>query len=791
MRVRTLLPIGSLALVTCLAAAAAGGGSAKPAVPARPKKAAKQASGAVSYSGKIAPLLKKYCVNCHGPKQQIAGIDVTSFKDEAAVLKARDVWEHIAQNLASGHMPPKKSPQPTPAERAAVVSWIEASLSQADCDLREPGAVTLRRLNRFEYNNTVRDLLAAGTDWSFRPADDFPSDDVGYGFDNIGDVLSLSPLLMEKYLDAAEQIAAKAIVAPEDGAKVDRVEVEDLNGGQVYENQYIMLGRTGDAVQRRFSFEKDGEYLIRIRAFGQLWGPEPPKMDLRLDDAEVKVFDVSATEESPRLYTVKVTVPAGRKSIKATFLNNYNTVDDPDPKKRGDRNLVVDYLEVVGPLVQRPGGLPESHRRLLTVQPVEGGEREAARKILEPLVRRAFRRPVPAAELDRVLRLYDLSVREGDSFERAIRTALQGVLVSPHFLFRVELNGASAADSERALNSWELASRLSYFLWSSMPDDELFTLAESGRLQRPEVLDAQARRMLRDPKSRALVESFGGQWLTLRNLRAAAPDPQRFPAFNEGLREAMLKETELFLEHIIRQDRSLLELFTADYTFLNEPLAKHYGIEGVKGPEFRRVPLTDVRRGGILKQASILTVTSNPSRTNPVKRGKWILEQILGTPPPPPPPDVPELADDGGKMLTGTLRERLEQHRKDPGCASCHSRLDPLGFALENYDAVGAWRLKDGDEPVDSSGVLPNGDAFKGPADFQSVLLKQKKQVVRNLSERLLTYALGRGTDHRDRCTVDEIAAATTTANYRFSTLVTAIVRSDPFRKQTAERMGK
>jgi mono/diheme cytochrome c family protein len=789
MGVRTAVPIVSLMLVTLLAAAALGGG-AKPA-PSQPAKPAAK-NGAVSYTGKIAPLLKKYCVNCHGSKQQIGGIDVTAYKDEASVLKAREIWEHIAQNLSSGNMPPKNAPQPSAADRAATIAWIEALLSQADCEIREPGAVTLRRLNRVEYNNTVRDLLAPGSDWSFRPADDFPSDDVGYGFDNIGDVLSLSPLLMEKYLDAAEQISQKAIVAPEDGAKVDRVEVEDLaNGGQVYENNYILLGRTDDAVQRRFSFEKDGEYLIRIRAFGQLWGDEPPKMELKFDDQVVTVFDVAVEEEKARVYTVKLPVTAGRKPIKATYTNNFNTNEERDPKKRGDRNLVVDYLEVVGPLVQRPNGLPESHRNLITVQPTEGQEREAARKILEPLARRAFRRPVAAEEIERILRLYDASAREGDSFERAIRTAIQGILVSPHFLFRVELNAPAESASERPLNGWELASRLSYFLWSSMPDEELFSLAESGRLQRPEVLETQARRMLRDRKSRALVENFGQQWLTLRNLKTAAPDPQRFPTFNDELRDAMLKETELFLEHVIRQDRSVLELFTADYTFLNERLAKHYGVLGVTGPEFRLVKVPGGQRGGILKQASILTVTSNPSRTNPVKRGKWILEQILGTPPPPPPPDVPELPDDGGKMLVGTLRERLEQHRKDPGCASCHTRLDPLGFALENYDAVGAWRVKDGEEAVDASGVLPNGDQFKGPADFQGVLLKQKKQVVRNLSERMLTYALGRGTDHKDRCVVDEIAANVTKADFRFSALVTTIVKSEPFRKQSSDRSGK
>lgn len=781
MRARTALPIVSLALVTWLTAAAAG----------TSRSVAKgKSSGAVSYSGQIAPLLKKYCGNCHGGKQQIAGIDVTRYPDQASVVKARDIWENIARNVSAGHMPPKGSPQPTAEERTTMTAWVEATLSQVDCRIKEPGSVTLRRLNRTEYNNTIRDLT--GVD--FHPAEDFPSDDVGYGFDNIGDVLSLSPLLMEKYLDAAEQVVQKAVVAPETGARIDRVEVEDVAGGQVYENNYIMLGKTGDAVQRRFNFPKAGEYLIRIRAFGQLWGPEPPKMELRLDDRVIQVFDVSVEEDKARVYQAKVSVSPGRQVVNATFLNNFNSLDDPDPAKRGDRNLVVDYLELVGPLVPHPDGLPESHRRIFTAQPEEGKEREAARTILASFARRAFRRPVRTEEVEKLLRVYDLSVKDGDSFERSVQNALQAVLVSPHFLFRVELNAAAPSGSSsaaaRSLSGWELASRLSYFLWSSMPDEELFNLAASGELEKPDVLEKQARRMLKDPRSFALVENFGEQWLTLRNLKTAAPDPQRFPSFNEELRAAMLKETQLFLQGIIREDRSVMELFNANYTYLNQRLARHYGIVGVTGNEFRRVPLSGGQRGGILKQASILTVTSNPTRTNPVKRGKWILEQILGTPPPPPPPNVPELKEDDGKMLVGSVRERLEQHRKDPGCASCHSRLDPLGFALENYDPVGAWREKDGNDPVDASGTLPTGDQFKGPAEFQAILLKQKKQIVRNLSERLLTYALGRGVEHGDRCTVDEITASAARNGYRFSSLVTAIIKSEPFRKQQTERTG-
>ncbi len=794
MRVRTSLPILSLALVGALVAGAAGtSGAAAPqreatarktrAQTKAEKKAAKAAAAA--YEKQVAPLLKKYCVNCHGPKQEIGGINVTAFKDEAAVVKARDIWEKIAENVGAGHMPPKNSPQPSQAERTAIVGWIEAKLSQVDCEIREPGAVTLRRLNRVEYNHTVRDLV--GID--FNPAEDFPSDDVGYGFDNIGDVLSISPLLMEKYLDAAEQIVQKAIVAPETGAKVERIEVEDLANGDIFQNVYVMLGKTGDATQRRFPLVKPGEHLIRIRAFGQQWGPEPPKLELRVNNQVVTVFDVTTEEGNPGIYQAKVKLPEGRHLVKATYLNNYNTLDDPDPKKRGDRNLVVDYLEMVGPLKQHPQGLPESHRRIFTLQPEPGKEREAARKILAAFTRRAYRRPVATAELDRILKVYDASAKEGLSFELSVGTALQAVLTSPHFLFRVELDGNSeGVDPHRLLNGWELANRLSYFLWSSMPDEELFSLAESGELRKPEVLEAQARRMLKDPKAFAFVENFGGQWLTLRNLKIAAPDPQRFPTFNEALRADMEKETLLFFQSIMQEDRSLLDLFDANYTFLNERLAKHYGLDWVKGDHFRKVVLADGQRGGILKQASVLTITSNPTRTNPVKRGKWILEQILGTPPPPPPPDVPELADDQGKMLTGTLRQRLEQHREDPGCASCHNRLDPLGFALENYDAVGAWRVKDGEEVVDASGVLPSGEKFQGPTDFQKILLGKKKQIIRNLSERMLTYAIGRGVEHEDRCYVDEIAANVSQDRYRFSALVTSIVTSDPFRKQKIDR---
>jgi hypothetical protein len=602
--------------------------TAKPAPP--PAKSPEK----VVFSQHIAPLLAKYCTGCHGGAKPKGDLALDVFKNEASLGKDAQVWEKVAAKLRAHEMPPEGRRQPTLAEVERLTGWIDA-ITKVDCTRKkDPGRVTIHRLNRVEYNNTIRDLVGV----SFRPADDFPADDAGYGFDNIGDVLSLSPVLLERYLAAAEKIVQTAFATP------------------------------------------------ALRA------------------------------------------------------------------------------------------------RIMIRQPTEQTKKECARQILENFARHAFRRPVKPEELDRLGRLVELAEKNGDSFETGIQLALQAVLVSPHFLFRVELDRQPKnADPIHPINDWELATRLSYFLWSSMPDDELFRHAEKGTLRQPEVLDGQVRRMLRDPKAKALVENFAGQWLQLRNLKTAMPDPGLFPAFDETLRRAMLRETELFFETIVKEDRSILDFLDADFTFLNERLARHYGISGVRGDRFRRVSLTGDQRGGVLTQASILTITSNPTRTSPVKRGKWILENILGTPPPPPPPEAGELSEDKKVVLSGSLRQRMEMHRAKASCASCHQRMDPLGFGFENFDAVGAWRTQDGKFSIDASGTLPDGRSFTGPKQLKAILKTRKDEFARCLSEKLLTYALGRGLEYYDRCAVDEIAQGLAKNDYRFSSLVHAIVHSDPF----------
>ncbi|HXG11208.1 MAG TPA: DUF1592 domain-containing protein [Gemmataceae bacterium] len=598
----------------------------------------------------IAPLLTKYCTKCHGGEKPRADLSLEKYQDDDQVMQDRKVWEKVLKHVRAREMPPQGRPQPTPAEIDLLTGYVATQLARVDCTKeRDPGRVTLRRLNRAEYNNTIRDLI--GID--FQPAEDFPADDVGYGFDNIGDVLTLPPLLLEKYLAAAETIIEKAFA--------------------------------------------NRETRLRI-------------------------------------------------------------------------------------LICRPG--PDL------------SEEDCARKILEHFATRAYRRPATPEEVARLMRLFDLARRDGDGFPTGLRLPLQAVLVSPHFLFRVEMDPRPAnprapidPNTVRVLNDYEVATRLSYFLWSSMPDDELFNHAQNGTLRKDGNLEAQVRRMLKDPKAKALVENFAGQWLQIRNLKTVQPDPGTFPTFDEALRAAMQKETELFFEAVMKEDRSVLDFLDADFTFVNERLAKHYGIAGVKGDEFRWVALTGGPRGGVLTQASILTITSNPTRTSPVKRGKWILENILGTPPPPPPPDVPELEDD--KELTGSLRQRMEQHRVNPICASCHQRMDPLGFGLENFDGIGAWREKDGKFPIDPSGVLPGGEKFDGPAGLKAVLKAKKEDFCRCLAEKMLTYALGRGLEYYDKCAVDDIVAALVKNDYRFSSLVLAVVQSDPFQKRKAGQGGR
>ncbi len=727
---------------------------------------------AADFGREMVPLLDKYCGSCHGGDQKKGDLSFEAFRgaDETALLKNIHVWQTVAERLEAREMPPEEKPQPTAAEVQSLMAWIDWAQSRAAADgKRDPGRVTIRRLNRAEYNNTIRDLL--GVD--LKPANQFPSDDVGYGFDNIGDVLSMPPLLVERYLAAADRIAEKVIVADIDPKfRGDTIEVEKLAptpAGSAIKNGKLVMSAAG-SVRAHHEFPTQAEYMFKVKAAGR-----GARLVLKVDGQEKKTIEVRGSS----VYTTKFAVDGGRHRIELAFAN-------PAPK----RQVSIDFLRIEGPLRVKARALPDSHTRIIPRHPGAETYRDDAREFLATLATRAYRRPVARPELDRLVTFVEQAVEEGDTFERGMQVALRAILVSPHFVFRVELDPGDPAGEAHPINDWELASRLSYFLWSGMPDDELFRQAADGSLHQPEVLGAQVKRMLQDRKAHALVENFATQWLQVRNLSSIRPSRRRFPGFDDNLRASMMKETELFFEAVMREDLPLGTFLEADFTYLNERLARHYGIDGVEGSEFRRVSTAGTPRGGVLTQASVLTVTSNPTRTSPVKRGKWVLEQLFGTPPPPPPPGVPDLIEDTKKkQLAGTMRQQLEQHRADPNCAVCHRKMDPLGFGLENFDAVGGWRTEEDESgtPVDSSGVLPNGQSFRGPTELKAVLKTKEAAFRRSFAQKMLTYATGRGTEPFDRAAIDDIADRTLEAGDSFSSLVLAIVTSDPFLKRRGE----
>jgi len=737
------------------------------------------------FDADAAPLLKKYCVPCHSGKSPAGGVAFDAIRDPRAHAS---LLTRAARNVSSGTMPPSGAKQLTPAERKTLIAGLESAPATPGSD---PGRVTLRRLNRTEYNNTIRDLVGV----SFRPGDDFPSDDVGYGFDSIGDVLSLSPLLMEKYLDAAEKIAQLAIASAKPLlVRVDAGEMPDTQGNRAGDSGgrwFTSNGSTGAA----FDIREVGNYRIKVQAWGQQagpdpcrMGPDPCRMAVAVDGKVIETFTVAATEGHPTVVELPFRVDGpGRRRISVGFTNDYYMPNAADPKQR-DRNLAVDWVEIEGPI--GPRTLPPSHTRIITTPGSRDQWAGPMAEVLGKFASRAFRRPATRAEIDGLVALTEkVKARQG-TFEEGVRLGVTAVLASPSFLFRAEPTDAKT----RELNGYEIATRLSYFLWSTMPDDRLFALAKSGKLADPKALDAEVDRMLRDPKASALAENFAMQWLELRKLTTATPDPTLFPEFDDRLRIDMAEETQRFFGAVVAEDRSVLEFLDADWTFLNEPLAQLYGIPGVAGREFRRVTLSGTVRGGILTHASVLTVTSNPNRTSPVKRGKWVLENLLGAPPPPPPPGAGTLAEAGDAVRGKTVRERLEQHRKDPNCASCHARMDPIGFGLESFDPIGRRRTQDEGEPIDDTGVLADGTKFQGPEALRKVLMGRKPEFVRCqpefvrcLTEKLMTYALGRGPSAGDDPTIDKIATALAKQNYRFSFLVKSIVRSDAFLKRRGD----
>jgi PAS domain-containing protein len=739
------------------------------------------------FKNRIAPLVKKHCFECHGPDVQESDVALHKYTRGEQVVADEKTWQTVIQMLRSGAMPPEDQPQPTAAERQQTVRAIESILYAVDCDgPPDPGRVTIRRLNRAEYNNTVRDLL--GID--FQPADDFPSDDVGSGFDNIGDVLSLPPLLMEKYLAAAETIVERVIVTdPLAKVATQRRERDELTGeGSATRGRGSWEINSEGFVRGQFELPREGEYVVRAIASATQAGDELAEMELRLDDTPVKVFAVIARRLESRAYEIKVRVPAGKHALAARFVNDFYDPGAADENRR-DRNLYVRALEITGPVDVRPEEFPEPHRRLIAATPTAGKTAaDAARQCLQPLVTRAFRRTASEDEVNRFAKLVEEAVAAGDTIDQGMQVAPTGGLVSPHFLFRVERD--PQPDDPAAVHEladYELASRLSYFLWSSMPDEELFAAAAAGKLRDAQTLEEQVRRLLKDPKADSLVHNFAMQWLNLRLLDGITPDPKLYGEFSDDLKRDMRRETELFCQAIIREDRSVLDFLDGDFTFVNARLARHYGIPDVSGDEFRRVSLGGTRRAGVLTQASILTLTSNPGRTSPVKRGKWILENILGAPPPDPPPDVPDLEATQKSSPNASLRQQLEIHRQDAVCASCHKTMDALGFGLEHYDAIGRWRDQDGQLAVDASGSLPGGAKFSGALELAQVLKRRKREFGRCLTEKMLVYALGRPLAPYDKCAIDGIVDKLEEGNYRFSALVVEIATSDPFRKRRGE----
>ncbi|MEE2686285.1 MAG: DUF1592 domain-containing protein [Planctomycetota bacterium] len=774
--------LAAIALLVCWR------GISEPEAPAQDRPARRDSQGdyAQAFTTGVRPLLEKYCFSCHGPDEQNEEVRVDLATGGITIRENRQMWERVFQMVKFGSMPPEDESQPSPEEREQIVSWLDQALNFLDCDQRyDPGRVTVRRLNRLEYHNSIRDLF--GVD--LNPTKDFPSDDVGDGFDNIGDVLSLPPLLFEKYMDAAEDVSRSVIVAVNQADPKKQVIPAGqlvLEGAAKPAGDTILMPSRG-TVTATIAATSKGHYQVLVTAGAQQAGDEVARLDISIDNKKAGVLEIPASHRKMEEYMLEVMVAKGEHRISATFSNDYYNPDDPDPANR-DRNMYIRSLGWRGPTRIDAGELPPSHRRIVTAHPDEQRDvAGAASQVLAPLMRRAFRRPVPDDQVNQYAGLVQFAVDQEESYERGLQVAISAILVSPQFLFRSE-GGDGADDPSRVqlVDDLSLASRLSFFLWSSIPDDQLLELAERRQLRKTGVLREQIKRMLADPRADSLVDAFATQWLNLRNLELASPDPDLFP-FDDQLRSDMQQETEMFFASVMRDNRPVTDFLDGRFTFLNERLARHYGIDGVVGEQFQRVSLEGLPRAGILTQASILTITSDPTRTSPVKRGKWIMENILGTPPPDPPADVPEIETTQKALPAASFREQLELHRTKPICASCHQHMDPLGFGFENFDAIGRWRQVDGEFPIDSSGTLPGGEKFDGPIELIEILREREKDFVRSFTEKMLVFALGRGLRYYDQCAVEDIIKVLPSREYRFSAIVEQIVLSDPFRKRRGD----
>jgi cytochrome c5 len=733
-----------------------------------------------NFDSAVKPVLSKTCALCHNDRLSSGGLNVKAFLAPESVTTYRDGWEAILEKLRAGEMPPKGIPRPPEAQMQALIHYVEGEFEKADRNIKpDPGHVTARRLNRSEYSNTIRDLLAV----DFRAERDFPTDDSGYGFDNIADVLTVSPVLMERYMDAAETIASRAMGA-------DPLPAKPLEA-QYHTKDKTIRRVDLSTIEASHRVEWDGDYIVRFGMPGERAADaKPVALGFWMDGTLLKTLPVE-TKPSKLVYfdpyseaEVRMYLPSGDHVFRAGFIDDdfVKTLSEKDAYNN-KKNKFLNSMVFVGPF---PTDVERASRKKILICDPKSGQ-ACVEKIVSALARRAYRRPVTRAEVASLLKFVALARSRGETTEQGIQLAIEAMLVTPQFLFRIEHdpNPTDAQDVHR-ISDVELAARLSYFLWSSMPDDDLLGLAEAGKLHEPAVLDAQVKRMLADRRSAALASNFAGQWLEIRNLDVVKPDPDKFPEWGPELREAMKTETRMFFEYVLRENRPLSDFIDAKYTFLNARLAKFYGIPDVTGPDFRRVELTTGQRGGLLSQASVLTVSSYPTRTSVVLRGKYVLNNILGSEIPPPPPDVPAL-DESAVGTLMSLRQQMEKHRADPMCASCHNKMDPLGFGLENYNAIGKWRTEDGKFPVDSSGTLPNGKSFKTPDEMRALLMAGLPQFSRCLTEKMLTYALGRGLHPYDRPTVNGINRDMAASGYRFQSLVFEIVHSAPFQMGRAD----
>jgi len=762
-------------------------------------------------SSSDAALVKSYCVTCHSDRTRTGELSL-EHADLTNIADHPELWEKVIRKVRAGMMPPAGMPRPDAPTFDAFVSRLETTLDRAAAASPRPGRTALHRLNRAEYANAIRDLLSLEIDSTAL----LPPDDESSGFDNIADVLTVSPSLMERYLSASWNISRAALgnvnITPSTATYRVR---PDLSQDQQLEG--LPPGTRG-GMKIEHTFPVDAEYVIKLRlwrnTFDLMRGMEDPHdIEIAMDGARLTVVtaggrdDFGRMAENPgtfgaeldRRLTVRLPVKAGTHTIWATtVLKSQAPRDDlikPFIKTTIDGLDImgdpsVDRITIEGPYSATGPGDTASRRKILKCRPTAAQETDCARQILTTLARQAYRKPVDAATADVLMNFYARGRKNGD-FERGIESALQFILASPEFLFRVESDPVKAASPVYRLGDLELASRLSFFLWSSLPDEPLIALAAQGKLKQPAVLEQQVRRMLADPRSKTLIDNFAEQWLHLRNLKTSNPDLGAFPDFDDNLRQAMKEETELFFNSIMREDRSVMDLLNADYTFVNERLARHYGMPNIYGSRFRRVQVPSESRRGLLGQASILTVTSYPNRTSPVERGKWILTNLLGVPPQPPPPNIPPLPDSGADGKVVSLRERMERHRSNPVCAGCHRVMDPIGFSMENFDGIGRWRAKEEGIAIDASGTLFTGAKLDGVNALRQEMTRRPEVFVGVLTERMLTYAAGRGLEYYDMPAVRKIVQDARSTDYKFSSIVLGVARSVPFQMKEIAVTGK